>query len=223
MRLHARLDSNWDHEALTLAQPLANKPSYVHGSPGTSKGVDTQFGTRRRRLSWEGRRSTISDLFGVKQTSRVCDLLAGCHDLQTEVSDCVGVSQLVPPGCHAVRHAPGDELRLIGGTMVRMTRLVDVVANLDAVAVCGDTHDRSPTIFARRPWSPESDALVLTDEAINGVASTAPDYAYLLEVDLAQEALEVWSAWRDNAHPSREEATRAVIYYAEHDAYEPVD
>ena len=32
----------------------------------------------------------------------------------------------------------------------------------------------------------------------------------------------VWSAWRGGATPTVAEATAAVIFYAEHDAYQPV-
>jgi hypothetical protein len=107
--------------------------------------------------------------------------------------------------------------------MSRVTRLLDVVATLDAVPIDDDPDTWPPTIFARRPWSPESSALVLREAAVNGVAVAAPDHAYLLEVDLAREVVEVWSEWRSGAVPTREEATGAVIYYAEHDAYEPVE
>jgi len=108
--------------------------------------------------------------------------------------------------------------------VVGRSRLIDVVAGLDAASAV--EHDRarpSPTIFARRPWTAESDAMVLTDEAVNGMASSALGYAYLLEVDLAQEVLEVWSSWRHDEIPTPEAATLAIIYYAEHDAYEPVE
>jgi hypothetical protein len=33
--------------------------------------------------------------------------------------------------------------------------------------------------------------------------------------------VEVWSAWRNGQAPNDTEACGAVIYYAEHDAYEP--
>jgi len=46
-------------------------------------------------------------------------------------------------------------------------------------------------------------------------------YEYFLEVDLVREVLEVWSAWRNGQIPTTNEACTAVIYYAEHDAYQP--
>ena len=43
-----------------------------------------------------------------------------------------------------------------------------------------------------------------------------------MEVNLAIEAIEVWRAWRGGAMPSAEQATLAVIHYAETDSYQPV-
>ena len=45
---------------------------------------------------------------------------------------------------------------------------------------------------------------------------------YLLEVDLALETVAVWSDWRGGTTPTSEEVALAVIYYAEHDAYQPL-
>ena len=83
-----------------------------------------------------------------------------------------------------------------------MTRLVEVLSNLDDISV-GEAAETAPTIFARKPWTPESPCLVLAEEAINGRARSAPDYAYLLEVDLARDVLEVWSDWRLASHRAR--------------------
>jgi hypothetical protein len=44
---------------------------------------------------------------------------------------------------------------------------------------------------------------------------------YLLEVSLAREVLEVWTAWRDGRRPTISEACEAIIYYASNDAYLP--
>jgi hypothetical protein len=46
---------------------------------------------------------------------------------------------------------------------------------------------------------------------------------YLMNVDAIKEVLEVWSAWRNGAVPTVEQATEAVIYYADHDCYLPVE
>ncbi len=95
-----------------------------------------------------------------------------------------------------------------------------MISSLDDIPV-GAAAEVAPTIFARKPWTPASPCLVLAEEAVNGRARSAPDYAYLLEVDLARDVLAVWSDWRSGVVPSPEEAARAVIHYAEHDAYEP--
>ena len=49
------------------------------------------------------------------------------------------------------------------------------------------------------------------------------EWQYLLEVLIAWEVLEVWSAWRSERAPSVDEACSAIIYYAENDAYQPED
>lgn len=46
--------------------------------------------------------------------------------------------------------------------------------------------------------------------------------AYLLEVGLIKEVIEVWRDWRDGAEPSVDQACEAVSYYSRHDAYQPV-
>lgn len=46
---------------------------------------------------------------------------------------------------------------------------------------------------------------------------------YLMSVETIREVLEVWSAWRNGAVPTVEQATEAVIYYADHDCYLPVE
>lgn len=98
--------------------------------------------------------------------------------------------------------------------------LLEVISRLDDIP-SGDGYSPGPTIYARRPWTPSSDALVLRgDDHPDGV-TTESGHDYLLEVNLAVEVVEVWSAWRSGAIPTPEEATLAVIYYGEHDAYEP--
>jgi hypothetical protein len=101
-----------------------------------------------------------------------------------------------------------------------MTRLVEVISSLDDIPV-GEVAEAAPTIFARKPWTHASPSLVLAEEAVNGHSRSTPDHAYLLEVDVARDVLAVWSDWRSGVVPSPEEAARAVIHYAEHDAYEP--
>jgi hypothetical protein len=92
-------------------------------------------------------------------------------------------------------------------------KLSELVATLDAT-------DDDLTIFAERSsrWSPDSPAAVATADA------GAPEgLTYLLEVYLAKEAVEVWSQWREDRQPSLAEKCKAIIWYAEHDAYTPLE
>ena len=103
-----------------------------------------------------------------------------------------------------------------------MRSLLEIITHLDSIP-SGDRLSPGPTIYALMPWSTQADAVVLTGNDVPDGVVTASDYHYLLEVDLACEAIEVWSAWRGGAKPTPEEATLAVIYYAEHDAYMPTE
>ena len=84
--------------------------------------------------------------------------------------------------------------------------------------VLGEADDlpTEAVVFATRPWSPTSEVIVSQTDAAQ------PGYEYLLEVELVLDVLEVWSAWRGGAAPDPEEASRAVIYYAQRDTYLPV-
>jgi hypothetical protein len=100
--------------------------------------------------------------------------------------------------------------------------LLEVISRLDDIPP-GDGFSPGPTIYARRPWTLSSDALVLSGDDVPDGVTTASGHDYLLEVNLAVEALEVWSAWRDGAIPTPEEATLAAIHYGEYDAYQPLE
>jgi len=79
-----------------------------------------------------------------------------------------------------------------------------------------------PTIYAKRPWTPTTDAAARRGDDLHEGKSAESGHDYLLEVNLALEAIEVWSAWRAGAIPTVEEATSAVIYYGENDAYQEI-
>jgi hypothetical protein len=51
----------------------------------------------------------------------------------------------------------------------------------------------------------------------------ASGFMYMLEADLVKEIIEVWSEWREGRTPTLAEAVGAVIWYAEHDAYQRTD
>ena len=86
-----------------------------------------------------------------------------------------------------------------------------------------DGYEVGPTIYARRPWTADSPAAVLNEDPVGGTAPGEPDLHYVLEVSIASEVLMVWSRWREGASPSTDEAVEAVLHYATHDAYLPVE
>jgi hypothetical protein len=94
----------------------------------------------------------------------------------------------------------------------KMATLLDVISALASA-------DSEATIYAAIPIEPHSAAMVCV-ESEDGASPTG--LSYLLEVDLARDVLDVWARWRDGQEPTPEEATQAVIYYAVHDAYEPL-
>lgn len=78
--------------------------------------------------------------------------------------------------------------------------------------------DDDLTVYAREPWSAQSDAIAVPH--IYG--PTRPDAegrTYLLEVFLIHDVLETWSAHNDATDPTPQQACEAVIYYAANDAY----
>jgi hypothetical protein len=99
--------------------------------------------------------------------------------------------------------------------------LLEVISALEEIPA-GDGYSPGPTIYAKRPWTLTSDALVLRGDEMPAGPITESGHHYLLEVNLAIEAVEVWSSWRNGATPSPEEATDAVIYYGDNDAYQPL-
>jgi hypothetical protein len=84
----------------------------------------------------------------------------------------------------------------------------------------GDRFEVGPALFARRPWQPDSQAVVLREDWLE--SRQRPGFHLLLDVSIAREVLEVWSAWRDGQVPDADEAAAAVIHYAENDAYQSV-
>jgi len=70
-----------------------------------------------------------------------------------------------------------------------------------------------------------------TSPAARAAVVSAPDAAeakadrlrYFLEISLARDAVEVWSAWRKGAEPTVDDKLMAISYYASHDAYLPLD
>lgn len=77
--------------------------------------------------------------------------------------------------------------------------------------------DNSLTICAGQTplWTVDSEAELCPSSG----APAAWRLPYFLEVDVAKNVLRAWSFVRDGAVPNWEERCRAIIYYAENDAY----
>ncbi|GEA89536.1 hypothetical protein [Cellulomonas cellasea] len=86
----------------------------------------------------------------------------------------------------------------------------------DVIADIG-SKPRTSVIYVREGSVPVTGA---TEVILVHDGEAPPDgWTYLLELWIAQEVLEVWSAWRDERTPSLAEACEAVVFYAENDAY----
>lgn len=93
--------------------------------------------------------------------------------------------------------------------------LRDVIARLEEF-------EDDQTIFAESAAA-SARAVVAAEGEDGSPPATAAGLRYLLEVSVAREAIEVWRAWRPGRTPSLEDKLAAVLYYAEHDAWLPVD
>ena len=105
-----------------------------------------------------------------------------------------------------------------GGGSSRQNPLVtlrEVVARLDEF-------EDNDTIYAESP-SPTARAVVASEPGDGSVPPSAAGLTYLLEVDAAREAIDVWRAWRPGAAPTLDDKVNAVTYYAENDAWLPID
>jgi hypothetical protein len=113
---------------------------------------------------------------------------------------------MAPPACTArsgSRSGDGDSV----------TSLAQIVAHLDEAGP-------DALMFVEPPWHADSRAAVVAHDA---ETTRVDGLRYFLEVDLAREVLQVWSAWRDGRKPSLDDAVVAIIYYAQRDAFLPVD
>jgi len=87
----------------------------------------------------------------------------------------------------------------------------------DVLQRLGSFDDDETIYVADEPPTADTPALVCPE------GSQPAGWAYLLEIYLAREVLEVWRDWRRLSEPSRQDAVDAVVYYAENDAYLPND
>ena len=77
--------------------------------------------------------------------------------------------------------------------------------------------DNSLTICAARSpdWTGDSEAELRPAIEVPG----GRGFPYFLEVSVAKNVLQAWSYARDGRVPGMSETVRAIIYYAENDAY----
>ena len=94
-----------------------------------------------------------------------------------------------------------------------MQTLRDVVGALDEL-------DEEAVIYTDGT-SPAARAVVLHE----GEAAEAKvaGLRYFLEVALARDAVDVWSAWRGGSEPTADDKLMAISHYATHDAYLPLE
>lgn len=92
-------------------------------------------------------------------------------------------------------------------------KLKDLVSRIDG-------EDESLVIFSSQR-SRDAEVVLIDEDLADEPASTPQGFAYLLEVSAAKDAVRVWSEWRQGRSPTVDEATDAVLYYAEHDAFQP--
>src|SRR5688572_15407682 len=87
------------------------------------------------------------------------------------------------------------------------------------------TLDSDLTLYApaSRPLSAGSPARAAAEGDGSVQMEADSELGYLLEVDLAREAIEVWSEWRNGRVPTPDERVAAVAFYADNDAHLPVD
>ncbi len=97
-----------------------------------------------------------------------------------------------------------------------MPSLHHIVAHLD-------DFDRDLTIFVVGgcTCAVNADAVVARETDDGELPLEALGMDYLLEVDIAQDAIHLWTQWRNGKLPSDEERLMAVLYYARNDAYLP--
>ena len=93
--------------------------------------------------------------------------------------------------------------------------LREAIARLDELA-------EDDTIYAEST-SPTARAVVAAEPGDGSGPPAAAGPTYLLEVNAAREAIDVWRAWRPGRAPTLDDKVAAVTYYAENDAWLPIE
>jgi len=96
--------------------------------------------------------------------------------------------------------------------MGRVAKLVEVINQLPQL-------NRNDTIYASKPWSPHSDAIVATEPVQGGIPTEAKNLGlkYFLEVSISIDFVEDWKLSL-NKTPSTREVCDRLIRYATNDA-----
>ena len=102
--------------------------------------------------------------------------------------------------------------------------LIEVINRLDEV---GDSDGHgAPCLFTShgRDSLPTSPALVcpIDDDGTDECPQDA-SLSYILMVEQAKDAIEVWAEWRGGRSPTPQDKFDAVMHYVCHDAYLPTD
>ena len=86
-----------------------------------------------------------------------------------------------------------------------------------------DDFDAEQTIYVQteNQISTESEVVVDYYSDDGEPPASAAGMDYLLEVDLARDVVRVWSEWRNGISPTTDQKVEAVLYYAQHDAFQP--
>jgi hypothetical protein len=99
--------------------------------------------------------------------------------------------------------------------MITGVTLSDVVDGLDGLDDDETIHADGPVASARAVVAREPEDGTLPPEATG--------LRYSLEVNLAKDAVRVWSEWRGGVTPTLEDKLAAVIHYAVNDSFLPAD
>ena len=93
-------------------------------------------------------------------------------------------------------------------------RLADVLDRLE-------TFDDEATVFVESGSPTDGDSRATVSGPDEDDREPPAGFAYVLEIGLMKDVLQVWSAWRGGAQPTSREKCEAVLYYSSNDAYLP--
>jgi hypothetical protein len=104
------------------------------------------------------------------------------------------------------------------------TTLFELIQRLDAVEDSDRSHPMVVYAENGADAGRGSPALVCPrSEESNPACPIDPSFSEVLSVEQAREAIRVWSEWRSGLTPSPEERFRAVLFYAQHGAFLPLE